>query len=109
MGRFVGSLTPSIHLEDLFEHPPHGLLDDLVFQRSNPQGSLPTSFRNPCPLRGLSPISPTLLPAREDLLYAPPDAADTPATSHHQRPAPLLDLIPNSGGTGLSVISARLA
>ena len=44
-------------LVDLFKHGLHGLLDDLVFQGSNAQGTLASiGLRNPCPLRGLCPV-----------------------------------------------------
>ena len=48
-------VTQEVLLEDAFEDGPYGLLNDLVLQGGNAQGTpLSVGFRDPCPLRGPS-------------------------------------------------------
>ena len=68
-------------LVDLFEHGLDGLLDDLVLQGSDAQGTLtPVGLGNPCPLGGLGPVGTpmdTAVKVRQAFLQA---VLRTPAT-----------------------------
>jgi hypothetical protein len=58
--------APKILLVDLGEDRDHGLLDNLIFQRRDPQGALsPIGLRDVNPPRGLRPIAPAVNPAVE--------------------------------------------
>ena len=49
--------SPKVHFIDAFEHRPHGLLDDFVFQRSDSQWPHSTvELGDPAPLGRLRPI-----------------------------------------------------
>src|ERR1700733_14771634 len=58
--------APKVHLVYLVEDRDHRLLDNLVFQRSNAQWSLPAiSLRYVHSSRGLRPVSSTVHAAKE--------------------------------------------
>ena len=87
-------------LVDVFEHGLDGLLDDLVFQGRNAQGTLsPVGFGNPCPLGGLCPVGPAVNPVMKVEKPTPQTVRPVLFPGHPVHPRSTL---PASAGRSLS-------